>query len=168
VLLAAAALAWLVNMALDAYPRRLFAAGLVYFGLAGCASLLSAVLYMLKQYVGMLAATVVGIAVVGVVLHHTGVGIYGSHWIGLSATIAVQAGWAAGVLARRAARTKPELRVARLPSSWSLAALVAPYAAYGACITRSSSSTGSRPGRPRPTAFRSGSARSTRSRSIGR
>jgi hypothetical protein len=36
------------------------------------------------------------------------------------------------------------------------------------CITRSSSSTGSRPGRPRPTAFRSRSARSTRSRSIGR
>ena len=132
VLLAAAALAWLVNMAVDAYPRRLFAAGLVYFGLAGCASLLSAVLYMLKQYVAMLAATVVGIAVVGVVLHHTGVGIYGSHWIGLSATIAVQAGWAAGVLARRAAGTKPELRVARLPSSAALAALVAPYAAYGA------------------------------------
>jgi hypothetical protein len=132
VLLAAAGVAWLVNVALGSYPQRLFGVGVMYFGLAGCVSLLSAVLYMLKQYLGMLVGTVVGIAVVGLMLHRTGVGIYGSHWIGLSVTIAVEALWAAVVLARRAARTAVELRVARLPPFWTLAALVAPYAAYGA------------------------------------
>jgi hypothetical protein len=131
VLLAAAALGWLLNLALGSYPQRLFGAGLVYFSLAGCVSLLSAVLYMLKQYVAMLAATVVGIAVVGLALHHAGLGIYASHWIGLSVTIALEAVWASVVLARRAARTTAELRVARLPPLSALAALVAPYAAYG-------------------------------------
>ncbi len=131
VLLAAAAMAWLLNVVIGSYPHRLFAAGLAYFGLAGLVSLLSAVLYMLKQYVAMVAGTVVGIAVVGLVLHHTGAGIYVAHWVGLATTIAIEAGWAAGVLIRRADRTAPELSSARLPPRRTLALLVAPYAAYG-------------------------------------
>jgi hypothetical protein len=131
VLFAAAGVAWLVELATGSYPRRLLAAGLVYFGLAGCMSLLSAVLYMLKQYVAMLVATVVGIAVVGLVLHHSGAGIYGAHWAGLGASIALEGGWAGFVLARRSATTSAELSAARLPSPRMLFALVAPYAAYG-------------------------------------
>lgn len=131
VLALAAGVIWLVEIATGSYPRRLLAAGLVYFGLAGCMSLLSAVLYMLKQYVAMLVATVAGIAVVGLVLHHSGVGIYAAHWSGLGASIALEGGWAGVVLARRSATMSAELNAARLPSLRLLLALVAPYAAYG-------------------------------------
>jgi hypothetical protein len=86
---------------------------------------------MLKQYPAMLVATVSGLVVVGIV-RHTGLGIYGAHWLGLGTTIAIEAGWAAVVLARRALRMAPELTGARLPPVPVLAALVLPYAVYGA------------------------------------
>jgi hypothetical protein len=131
--LALGAAAWsLADVALGWYDRRTLAAGLVYFGLAGCVALTSAALYMLKHYLGMLLATAGGLAVVGVVLHGAGLGIYAAHWLGMGATIAIEAGWAAAVLARRSSRTSAELRAARLPPARVLAALVAPYAAYGA------------------------------------
>lgn len=127
-----AAVVSLADAAFGWYDRRTLAAGLVYFGLAGGVALASAVLYMLKQYIAMLIATAAGIAVVGLVLDGAGLGIYAAHWLGMGATIVIEATWGAAVLARRSSRTSPELRSAHSPPARVLVALVAPYAAYGA------------------------------------
>lgn len=131
VLLAGAAAWWLANLALGSYDDRSIGAGLVYYALAGCVAIASAVLYMLKGYLAMLVANVGGIVVVGLVLHHTGWGIYAAHWLGLAATILVEAAWVAVILARRSARTSVDLRAASLPPIPVLGTIVAPYAIYG-------------------------------------
>ena len=131
-LAAGALLIFAVNLFTGSYDGRSIGAGLVYYALAGGVSVASAVLYMLKRYLAMLVATVGGIAVVGLVLHGFGLGIYAAHWIGLGATILVEAAWAVAVLARRSVRTADELRGARLPPVPVIVTIVAPYAVYGA------------------------------------
>lgn len=130
-LLAGAVAAVLLELGFGWYGHRLVGAGLVYFALVGCVSLSGALLYMLKQFLGMVVGTVVGIAVVGFVLHQTSFGIYGAHWIGLGVTIAIEAAWASVTLRRRRQSTSPELRLAVMPPAAVLAARVAPYALYG-------------------------------------
>ena len=124
-------LLWAVNLVVGSYGGRLLGPGLVYYTLAGLISLSGALLYMLKQFAAMVVATVVGIAVVGLVLHRTSIGIYGAHWIGMAVSIGIQTGWAAAVLVRRSRRTTADLRTAIPPPSPYLAALVAPYVLYG-------------------------------------
>lgn len=124
--------AWLANLFTSAYDGRSFATGLVYYTLAGCVAIAGGVLYVLKQYIAMLVCTVAGIAVVGIVLHHTGLGIYGAHWLGLGTTTVTEGVWAAAVLAHRARATTPEMRGAQLPPRPVLIAAALPYALYGA------------------------------------
>ena len=122
---------WAINLVADSYDNRSLGVALVYYVLAGCIVLTGAALYVLKQFTAMFVATVAGIAVVGLVLHRTSLGIYGAHWIGLSVSIVIEATWAAVVLARRAARTSPDLRTAVRPPLPLLVSLAAPHGLYG-------------------------------------
>lgn len=110
---------------------RTLGVGLAYYGLAGVVSLTGSLLYMLKQFTAMTVATVAGIAVVGVVLHQTSLGIYGAHWSGLAASIAIEGLWGAWVLRRRTQRMPAEMRGAVAPPRAHLARLVLPHALYG-------------------------------------
>lgn len=130
-LLAGALLASIADLAFGWYDARTLGMALVYFALAGCTSLTSAVLYMQRQFLGMVIATVCGIATVGVILHRTSWGIYAAHWTGLAVSIAIESAWAAEVLRRRRAETAPELRLAVRPPLPVLGLLVLPYALYG-------------------------------------
>ena len=127
-----ALVAWLVNLFSRSYDDHSLVTGLVYYMLAGCVAIAGGVLYMLKQYVAMLVCTAAGIAVVGIVLHHTALGIYGAHWLGLGTTSVAEGLWAAALLARRARGTTAEMRGAQLPPRPVLVAAAVPYALYGA------------------------------------
>jgi hypothetical protein len=131
-LLLGAAAWWAVNLVFGGYDDRTLGAALAYYGLAGCLSLCSAVLYMLKQFAAMVIATLAGIASVGVMLHQVGTGIYAAHWTGLTVGIVTEAAWAFVVFRRRVAITTPESRLAVLPPRGMLLELVAPFALYGA------------------------------------
>ena len=120
-----------LNIVLGGYDNRSLGVGLVYYALAGVVSLTGALLYMLKQFSAMAAATVLGIATVGLVLHRTDLGIYGAHWIGLGVSILVEGLWASIIFQRRIAATSAELRTAIAPTWAHLARLVSPYALYG-------------------------------------
>ncbi len=122
---------WLANLFFGWYDDRTIAAGLAYYGLSAALSLMSAVLYVLKGYAAMLAATLAGLAVVGVLHDHTALGTYAANWIGLSAAIGVEAAWAVTVLRRRARRTTPELALARVPRAGVLASVSLPFMLYG-------------------------------------
>lgn len=130
-LLAGAVGASLLDLGFGWYGHRLLGVGLAYYALVGLLSLTGALLYMLKQFLAMVVATVAGIGVVGLVLHQTSLGIYAAHWIGLGVGIAIEATWAALVLQRRRASTSTELRLAVMPPVPVLALLVVPYGLYG-------------------------------------
>lgn len=130
-LLAGAVAWWALNLATDSYDDRSLGVGLVYYALAGSIALTGAALYVLKQFTAMVVATVAGIAVVGLVLHRTSLGIYGAHWIGLGVSVVIEAAWVVIVLVRRAARTPPDLRTAVRPPLLLLVSRAAPHALYG-------------------------------------
>ncbi len=123
---------WVTVVLFGWYGTHLLGIGLVYYTLIGILSLSSAALYLLKQFLPMVIATVVGIATVGVVFHQTGLGIYAAHWAGLGVGIAINTLWAITVLHRRSAGTVLELRSAIAPPAHFVLSLVAPFALYGA------------------------------------
>ena len=130
-LLVGAALVVAANLPFGWYDNRSLGAGLVYFALVGWVSLTGALLYMLKQFAAMVVATVLGIAVVGLMLNQAGFGIYAAQWIGLGVSIAIETTWAAVAIARRRRSTTPELRLAKMPPLGVLGMLVTPYLIYG-------------------------------------
>jgi hypothetical protein len=130
--LAAGATIWaLAGLLSGAWSARTLAAGLVYYALAGLLALASGVLYMLRQFLVMTVTIAGGIAVVGIVLHETSLGIYGAHWLGLGSAVAIEAGWAAVVLRRRSKRAPAEFASATPPPIQLLVKAALPFAIYG-------------------------------------
>ncbi len=121
----------LLNVFTDAVAWPRFGTGVVYYVLMSALWLSTAVLYMLRRYWGMVAGTVAGIAVVGLVHDLAGAGIYVAHWLGISATVALNLAWAGLVLRRRARATRGLLRQARVPRRSVLVRMVGPYFVYG-------------------------------------
>ena len=130
--LAAGAGLWvLVEWLAHAWGWRTLGAGLVYYALAGLLALASGALYMLRQFATMTLTTAGGIAVVGLVLHETTLGIYAAHWLGLGSVVAVEAGWAVVILHRRSRNLPAELAAATSPPLGLLAKAALPFAVYG-------------------------------------
>jgi hypothetical protein len=121
-----------VQAAVSAYPAGLFRVGLVYYVLMATLWLANAALYMLRHYVAMVVATVVGIAAVVALHGGAGLGIYASQWLGLGTSVVISLGWVGVVLHRQAAATRGDLRLARLPPRAALVRAVAPFFAWGA------------------------------------
>lgn len=114
-----------------AYPSHdLHVLGGYYFLLAA-QGLVTALLYMLRKFLSMIAATAVGLLVTVLVYKHTSLKIYQVHWIGLSVSVALQLALGLVILHRRAANTKGDMRLARLPRARLLARRAWPFGVYG-------------------------------------
>lgn len=120
-----------VNAITGAVEWSRFGIAAVYYVLMSAMWLSTAVLYMLRRYLGMVASTLVGVAVVGLSHDAAGFGLYLSHWLGIVATIAVTLGWAGLILRRQARDTRGTLRLAKMPRRSALARQIVPHFLYG-------------------------------------
>src|SRR5207248_10246255 len=85
----------------------------------------------LRQFAAIVVITALGIAVVGLVLHETSLGIYAAHWLGLGVAVAAALAWGDAVLRRRSQRTPAELAAAVAPPLPLLVRAALPFAVYG-------------------------------------
>lgn len=122
-----------VNLATSAYPWSSLKVAVVYDVLISLLWLVNGSLYVLKRYDVMVVGIASALLVVGVVLHHTTLGIYAAHWLGLATAILLELGVIVVLLTRRARATRGDMRLARLPRPLILLGLGSPFALYGAC-----------------------------------
>ena len=122
---------YVANAIFSGYPNHLFGVGITYYALMASMWLATAALYMLRRYVAMLVSTIIGVGIVILLKEGVGLGIYASQWIGLGTSILVSLGWVGSVLHRRAANTKGDLRLARLPRRAGVIRAVTPFFIYG-------------------------------------
>lgn len=115
----------------DGYPPEDLRKGAAYYALIAAQGLAGALLYILRKFTAMLAATIVGLVVVVVLYHHSTLPVEQVHWVGLAAGLAVQLLVALFVLHRRAGRTVGDLRMARLPRARLLYRRAWPFGFYG-------------------------------------
>lgn len=124
-------LVWAAGAVLGAYPPADLRTGLTYYVLISIQAVGNGVFYVLRRYALMVATTVVGLAVVGLLVELTAIDVPEVHWISLAAGIVFEYAAAALVLRRRAADTRGSMRLARMPRGASVLRLTLPHAAYG-------------------------------------
>jgi hypothetical protein len=95
------------------YSAHLVRVGLTYYALLSALWLVNGVLYMLRGYLAMACATVIGIACVAALHAGAGLAITGAQWIALGISIGLSLAWAAALLRGRARATSADLRLAR-------------------------------------------------------
>jgi hypothetical protein len=114
-----------------AYPSHDLHVLAAYYFLLSANALASALLYMLRKFVWMVLITIVGLIVTALFYKHTSIKIYRVHWIGLSVVVGLQLLVGLLVLHRRAANTKGDMRLAKLPRARLLAKRALPFGVYG-------------------------------------
>jgi hypothetical protein len=125
------AIAFGLAAATHAYPAHELRVGAAYYALLTAQGLVGALLYMLRRFVLILAATLVALIVVGLLYKHTSLTVEQINWIGLGVGVAIQLGVAAVVLNRRAVGTRGDMRLARLPRARLLVGRALPFGVYG-------------------------------------
>ncbi|MDX6641113.1 MAG: hypothetical protein QOF12_2124 [Solirubrobacteraceae bacterium] len=129
--LAVGAIAFGLAAATHAYPAHELRVGAAYYLLLTAQGLVGALLYMLRRFVLILAATFVALVVVGILYKHTSLKVEQINWIGLGVGVVVQLGVAVIVLDRRAGGTRGDMRLARLPRARLLVRRALPFGVYG-------------------------------------
>jgi small-conductance mechanosensitive channel len=126
-------LVWLgISVLSPQFPLDFVLVAVVYHLLLSALWLFMAVLYTLQLRLAIVGASIVGVAVIAVVLTIApGVGIYVAHWIGMGASNVFAWAWGRRVYRRRAAGVSGSTELAKLPRDAILAYSVAPYFAYG-------------------------------------
>ena len=125
------AVMWGVSAATHAYPPDDLRIAEAYYALMCAQGLVGALLYMLRRFGLMLLATIVSLAVAGVLYKETSWRVEHIHWLALGVGLALQLGAAAVILHRRAVNTKGDMRLARLPRRRLLFRRAFPFGFYG-------------------------------------
>lgn len=124
-------LVWVIARATGAYPAKDLGTASGYYLLIAAQALAGALLLTLRKYLAMVAATVLALAVAGLLYKHSSLEVREVHWAGLAVGVAFQGLVAFGVLRRRAIRTTGDERLARLPRVRLLARRAWPFGLYG-------------------------------------
>ncbi|MBA3718115.1 MAG: hypothetical protein H0W87_07820 [Actinobacteria bacterium] len=124
-------IAWIVNVAANAYPNKDIGIGLVYYVLVAFVSLANAALYMLRKFLAMVVSTVVGLGVVALIVEQTSWSIYAAHWTSLGVSVLVALGWVWVTLWHRERKTRGVPAPTELPRLAYLGYLGAPFFTYG-------------------------------------
>ncbi|MEN9646937.1 MAG: hypothetical protein RL238_3606 [Actinomycetota bacterium] len=126
--------AWLCfNLFSGHFPILTVLIALVYFLLLSALWLFMAVLYTTHQRLAIIVTPMVGVVVIAVVFNFTPLGIFASHWAGLTVTCVMSWYWGDRVMSRRAKSVKGDKLLAVLPRASIIAYTVAPYFFYGIC-----------------------------------
>lgn len=131
VALAVGAAVWGIVALAGGYPPDDLRIAAAYYALMAAQGLIGALLYILRKFVAMIAATIVALAVAGILYKHSSLPVEQIHWIALAAGIALQLLVGIVVLHRRAANTVGDLRLSRLPRKRLLFRRTFPFGAYG-------------------------------------
>lgn len=124
-------LVWGVAALTHAYPADELRISAAYYALLAAQGLVGALLYVLRKFALMILATVAALVVAGVLYNRTSLPVEEIHWIGLATAIAIQVVVAVLLLHRRAANTKGDMRLARLPRARLLFRRAYPFGLYG-------------------------------------
>lgn len=131
VVLGVGAVAYAVGALTGSYPTDDLRVATAYYLLLAAQGLASALLYMLRRFGLMVIATVVSLAVAGVLFKRTDMALGQIHWIALAVGVSIQLVAGGVILHRRARDTVGDLRLATLPRPRLLAARALPFAVYG-------------------------------------
>ena len=128
---AVGALLAVTSLLTDAFETTLLADGLAYYVLLSLLWLSTAVLYMMRRYLAMVASTIAGIGAIALVKESSSIEISAAHWIALGVSSAVALSWAGAVLRRERRGMPQEMRLATMPRPTLLIYAAAPYFVYG-------------------------------------
>jgi hypothetical protein len=102
-----------------------------YYALLAAQGLVGALLYMLRKFALLIVATAVSLVVAGILYRRSSLPVEQIHWIALAASIAIQVLAAWLILHRRAAGTRGDMRLAKLPRARLLYRRAYPFGLYG-------------------------------------
>lgn len=122
---------WGIAAATHGYPADELRIAAAYYALMCAQGLVGALLYMLRRFLVLIGATIVSLAVAGILYKRTSLRVEHIHWIALAIAIALELAAAALILHRRAVRTEGDMRLARLPRRRLLLRRSFPFGFYG-------------------------------------
>lgn len=129
--LAVGGVAYAVGSLTGGYPESDLRVAAAYYLLLSAQGLVSALLYMLRKFLLMVVATILSLAVAGLLYKRTSLPVEQIHWISMTVGVALQLLVGGVLLHRRAGNTRGELRLAKLPRLRLLASRALPFAVYG-------------------------------------